>query len=402
MSSTEPVSLLARDYRVDFVRGLALLVVFSDHVAGNVLWHFAPTRWGLSDMAETFVFLSGFVCGMTYSRKLRCESFLSVQRKATLRAGQLYLANLIALSVLLPMVWFLKGCEFAWIFGNAERLGTFLLDPLAVLQRTLLLGVEPKHFAILPLYIVLTLAIPTMLALMRCAPAVTLTGSGLLYIAVQWAPDMIALPQPWRTSWYFNPFAWQLLFFGGAAFSVFPIAGRSRIPRSTQALIISIVLLEAAFLATVLLPECAIPCTGKAELGPLRIVHLGCLLVSGRALLPSSEAIRVSRLARPMVLCGQNSLVTYCTGGLLAIGGSLILASTSGGLGWQVLINGFGWAGCVEAAWLWSRIRNRWRSRFAVSQASHDENFMPHIDSAAVVPSITAQSAQRAPESTKP
>ncbi|MEJ7640496.1 MAG: OpgC domain-containing protein [Singulisphaera sp.] len=70
---------------------------------------------------------------------------------------------------------------------------------------------------------------------------------------------------------------------------------------------------------------------------------------------------RASRLARPLILCGQNSLPVYCAGGLLAIEGGQVLLMTGGDLVWQVVVNVLGWLGCiaVAAAWQWSVRRRR-------------------------------------------
>ncbi len=54
----------SRDLRVDLVRGVALLIIFSDHVIGNPVRDFMPISLGFSDMAEVFLFLSGYVNGI--------------------------------------------------------------------------------------------------------------------------------------------------------------------------------------------------------------------------------------------------------------------------------------------------------------------------------------------------
>ena len=53
-----------RHLRVDLVRGVALLIIFSDHVVGNPIRDFMPISLGFSDMAEVFIFLSGYVNGI--------------------------------------------------------------------------------------------------------------------------------------------------------------------------------------------------------------------------------------------------------------------------------------------------------------------------------------------------
>ena len=84
-----------RDVRLDLLRGVALLVVFINHIPGNRISALTPSRCGLSDMAEVFVFLSGYVCGLSYGRVLQTDGFWACQKKACGRALQLYLANVI-------------------------------------------------------------------------------------------------------------------------------------------------------------------------------------------------------------------------------------------------------------------------------------------------------------------
>ncbi|MEK6261009.1 MAG: OpgC domain-containing protein [Planctomycetota bacterium] len=54
----------SRDLRVDFVREVALLIIFSDHVIGNPVRDFMPISLGFSDMGEVFIFLSGYENGI--------------------------------------------------------------------------------------------------------------------------------------------------------------------------------------------------------------------------------------------------------------------------------------------------------------------------------------------------
>ena len=59
-----------RSVAVDFFRGLGLLMVYVDHILPN-FWHaFTLQGVGLSDFAEIFVFLSGYVNAAIYERVL--------------------------------------------------------------------------------------------------------------------------------------------------------------------------------------------------------------------------------------------------------------------------------------------------------------------------------------------
>ena len=48
-----------RDYRLDFCRGLALILIFIDHVPGNPASHWTLRKWAFCDAAEVFVLISG-------------------------------------------------------------------------------------------------------------------------------------------------------------------------------------------------------------------------------------------------------------------------------------------------------------------------------------------------------
>ena len=60
-----------RDLRVDFFRGLALFMILVDHVVADPISRFTYQKFGFSDAAEIFVFLSGVSCGIVYSRSAR-------------------------------------------------------------------------------------------------------------------------------------------------------------------------------------------------------------------------------------------------------------------------------------------------------------------------------------------
>src|SRR5665213_1304563 len=59
---------LPRDSRVDVLRGLALLMIFIDHVPGNLLSLVTLRNFGFADAAELFVLLAGFASMAAYGR----------------------------------------------------------------------------------------------------------------------------------------------------------------------------------------------------------------------------------------------------------------------------------------------------------------------------------------------
>jgi hypothetical protein len=72
---------LQRDLRIDFFRGLALLIVVADHIEGcagkSVVREWTLVSLGFSDAAEVFVFLSGYVFALAYSKTLDQHGFVA-------------------------------------------------------------------------------------------------------------------------------------------------------------------------------------------------------------------------------------------------------------------------------------------------------------------------------------
>ena len=87
----------------------------------------------------------------------------------------------------------------------------------SVLFHLLTLTYVPHYFDILPMYMVVLAMVPAVMALAGLGPAVPLAASITLYLAqlaLGWD-----LPAEWWSDrpWFFDPFAWQLLFgFGDA------------------------------------------------------------------------------------------------------------------------------------------------------------------------------------------
>ena len=90
----------------------------------------------------------------------------------------------------------------------------FLKQPDVTIIQALLLKFKPSNMDVLPLYIVLLLLFPPILWLLQCAATLALGASVLLY-ALTWQFDW-NLPAYPSGYWFFNPFAWQLLFVFGA------------------------------------------------------------------------------------------------------------------------------------------------------------------------------------------
>src|SRR5713101_9939203 len=88
-----PASVVAskRDPRIDVLRGIALLMIFVDHIPGDTLSLVTLHNFGFSDAAEVFVLLAGFSSMLAYGRIFERDGARSGLRRIVLRLARLYL-----------------------------------------------------------------------------------------------------------------------------------------------------------------------------------------------------------------------------------------------------------------------------------------------------------------------
>lgn len=304
-----------RDVRVDFFRGLCLLVIFTRHVNPSALRDYMPSALGFSDAAEAFVFLSGFVCGRAYGKAMR-GGFLACQMKALRRCWQIYAAHILTLFLNLALVTALFG-------GQSVTASGFLQDPAGCLQRAFLLSYFPDRITVLALYILLVALVPSGLWLARrLTPYGMATASFLVYSAVQGLPGELELPGEWAAAVGYNPFAWQFLFFFAVALGGTRLDEGFRPPAGKAMIVGAAVLLAVLFLAKRRyaagespwnLQEDSLP-WGKADLEPLRLVSFALFAYLCWAMAPEVARSYRGRAASAFVHCGRYSLPVFCLG----------------------------------------------------------------------------------------
>ena len=64
-----PEPSTSRDLRLDFFRGVSLVLIFIDHVPENILSYFTLQGLTFFDAAEVFIFISGFTAALVYGRR---------------------------------------------------------------------------------------------------------------------------------------------------------------------------------------------------------------------------------------------------------------------------------------------------------------------------------------------
>ncbi|WP_062228092.1 OpgC family protein [Aureimonas frigidaquae] len=218
-----------RDYRVDFFRGIALVMIFVNHIPG-VLWeNYTSRNFGFSDSAELFVYLAGFASAYAYGRPFLQGSPLVAALKAARRAGVLYLVHIaLTMAILSLFIWFAlargKGAVLREI-----GLGTLLTQPLDALYGIATLGNQLGYLNILPMYCVLLLLLPVMLYAIRAVGLKgMLAGSAVTWLVVGLV--RINIPNyPNPGGWFFNPLAWQLIFAAGLYCGFEKMRGRAAV-----------------------------------------------------------------------------------------------------------------------------------------------------------------------------
>jgi hypothetical protein len=208
------MSTRARIDSIDFWRGIALLTIFINHVPDNIFSHVTHKNFGFSDAAEAFVFLSGVSVALAYG-----SSFLKGETSSGILALGRRAFKVYWVQVLLSFLVIAIFAATAFLLGNDDLLededrDVVLSHPVRGIVAILGLTHQLDFINILPLYVVFLLAAPVLLLLARRSKWLMLAASVALYGAAR----LLALNLPtWpiEGNWFFNPFAWQLLFVMG-------------------------------------------------------------------------------------------------------------------------------------------------------------------------------------------
>jgi hypothetical protein len=203
-----------RELRIDLFRGLALWLIFIDHLSPDLLSWFTIRTYGFSDAAEIFIFISGYTAAMVYGRSMFESGFVVATARIMRRVWQIYLAHVFLFTVLLAEIYFLSTRVESTFYPEEMGIVEFFKQPGEALVQALVLRFRPLNMDVLPLYIVLMFFLPLILWLIKLKADIALALSIALYV-LAWKFDLHLTAYP-SGFWSFNPFAWQLLFVFGA------------------------------------------------------------------------------------------------------------------------------------------------------------------------------------------
>jgi hypothetical protein len=164
--------------------------------------------------------------------------------------------------------------------------------------------------------------------------------------------------------WFFNPFAWQALFFLGAWFGWRASHGGVSWLNRRWLFYLAAGLSLAGFLIRFSwtlhefydpIPvsasgELLWPFLSKGDLGLLRFASVLALALLVSRLIHPQARFLASRAARPLVITGRNSLHIFCLGILLSVLGQLVLNEFFGGILMQLAVSAAGIAIMIGVA----------------------------------------------------
>lgn len=364
-STAAPIRAAAakRELRLDLFRGLALWLIFIDHLPPNIFTWFTIRNYGFSDASEIFIFISGYTAAFVYGRAMQDQGFVVAGARVLKRVWQIYVAHVFLFTIFLAEISYVATRFENPLYAEEMGIMDFLKQPDVTIVQALLLRFRPVNMDVLPLYIVLMLFLPPILWLMLRRADVALALSAVLY-ALTWEFDFHLTAYP-NGVWAFNPFAWQLLFVFGAWCALGGAQRMGRLLSSPITLGIAVAYLLAAFLVTLtwhvpqlhLVPRWIEPWMypiNKTDLDVLRFAHFLALAAITVRLLPRDWRGLSSPWLKPMIRCGQHSLEIFCLGIFLAFAGHFFLAEVWGGPLTHFLISVSGILVMSAAAWLFS------------------------------------------------
>jgi hypothetical protein len=235
-----------RDYRIDLLRGLALVMIFINHIPGTIWENFTSRNFGFSDAAEGFVLMSGMATGLAYGPAfLRGAPSWAQALRPWRRALTIWGVHILVVACILLLFALTLHNPAVSEMAAKRNILPALQHPTSFALPLILLGHQFGYSDILPLYVALMFAAPALLALAVRAPKALMAAS----LAFWFLTGFFRLTVPtWPTinAWFFNPLAWQVLFVAGLLTGLALRQGKRWLPVRTWALWLSAAFLVVA------------------------------------------------------------------------------------------------------------------------------------------------------------
>jgi len=338
-----------RDLRLDFFRGIANWAIFLDHIPNNAVNWITTRNWGFSDAADMFVFISGYTAAFVYARIMLERGTIEAATRILKRAWQIYVAHVFLFVIYIAEIGYLAQTYDNPVLAQEFNVFGFLRYPIETLYEGLILKFKPVNLDVLPLYIVLMGVFPPVLWAMLRKPDLTLLASIIVYVAARlFGRNLPSYP---GGHWYFNPFAWQLLFVFGAWCALGGAQRSAALIKSRAMLIFGVAYLVFALFMTMadrfpslaaLVPswvDHAVNPISKTNLDPLRFLHFVVLAILVVRILPREWPGFERPIFQPAIVCGQQSLEVFCFGVFLSFAAHFVLVQISNAIWMQILVS---------------------------------------------------------------
>ena len=238
-SASGTSGVTTRDPRLDFYRGIAMFIILFAHTPGNFFTSWIPARWGFSDATEIFVFCSGMASAIAFGRTYDRAGWRLGTARVGYRVWQVYWAHIGMFFFIAMMLAFwdsfgifekryIGTLNLIPFFDGVTRAGELVSTTADQMVGIFTLTYVPNYFDILPMYMVILVMMPVVMALSRVniylmfavIATVWLFAQGTILDMLGAGHLAINFPaEPWSgREWFFNPFGWQLVFFTGFAF----------------------------------------------------------------------------------------------------------------------------------------------------------------------------------------
>ena len=348
-----------RDLRLDLFRGIALWLIYLDHIPSNVVSWITIRNFGFSDATEIFIFISGYTAAFVYGRAMRERGLVVSGARIMRRAWQIYVAHIFLFAIYMAEISYVATSFDNPLYAEEMNILDFLKQPDVTIVQAMLLKFKPVNMDVLPLYIILLLLFPSVLWLLQRGLTLALGASLALYLLTwHFGWNLPAYPDG---NWVFNPFAWQLLFVFGAWCALGGAQRLAPILQSNLTLALAVLYLGFAFVVALSwhLPELTIVPHSlehliypidKTNLDVLRFAHFLALAILTVRFVPRTWPMLNSPLLYPAILCGQHSLEVFCLGVFLAFAGHFALVEISGAFWMQVVISVLGIVAMIGTA----------------------------------------------------
>ena len=308
---------VSRDLRLDTLRGLMLVAIAINHL-DTELRVFTDYVFGFVSTAEGFVFLSGLVAGLVYTRRSANSSPVELQQKARRRAWEIYLFHLSG------FVTAFIGLQLLTLFTHVAAPtapALFFQEPVTALLLGSSLLFQPGLLDILPMYCGFMRVLPAMLATLRKGHWGRLFAvSGGLWLLSQFGlrdhlERSLQNLLPINLG-VFDLLAWQFLFVYGAFFGYHWAKSPKPLLSFRPAMLVFCLLVATPLwfliryqpVPTGLSMDLIWSWADKTHLAPLRLVNFIVL-----AYLIAAVAVHRPRIFtfRPLAFLGRHSLVVF-------------------------------------------------------------------------------------------